>query len=81
MLTGCPVVGTEASLSGMEDYLTHNKTGLVARNNIESFIRETAALIDDKKYRLRLGRAGRVRILELGDRKVNMQKFVKVLGS
>lgn len=80
MLTGCPVVGTESPLSGMEDYLQHNKTGLVARNNIESFIQETQVLIDWKKHRLKLGKAGRDRILEMGDRKSNMQRLVEILG-
>lgn len=79
MLTECPVVGTEAPLSGMEDYLIHEKTGLVAKDNIESFINNTERLIKDKAFRLRLGEAGRVKILEMGDRKQNMQKFVKIL--
>lgn len=79
MLTGCPVVGTKAPLSGMEDYLEHNKTGLVSQNNLDSFIQETESLIFDKKYRSRLGESGRSRILEFGDRKSNMQKLVKVL--
>lgn len=80
MLTRCPVVGTEAPLSGMEDYLRHEVTGLVSKNNIESFVNSTERLINHKILRRMLGGAGRVRILEMGDRKRNMQKLVKVLG-
>lgn len=79
MLTGCPVVGTEAPLSGMEDYLEHNITGLVSKNNIESFIKNAEQLIKHKILRRKLGVAGRDRILELGDRKSNMRKLVGVL--
>lgn len=79
MLTECPVVGTEAPLSGMEDYLEHEITGLVSKNNIDSFIKSTEQLIKHKILRRNLGVAGRERVLELGDRKANMQKLVKVL--
>lgn len=79
MLTECPVVGTEAPLSGMSDYLRHEKTGLVSNNDIESFIANTERLLKDKELRLKLGKAGRVRILEMGDRKQNMERLVKIL--
>jgi glycosyltransferase involved in cell wall biosynthesis len=79
MLTECPVVGTDAELSGMSDYLTHNETGLVADNNLESFIDQVRILVADKELRRRLGKQARQNVLVLGDRKANMLKMVGVL--
>lgn len=79
MLTECPVVGTEAELSGMSDYLVHNKTGLVADNNLESFVEQVRLLVADKELRRRLGKQARQAVLALGDRKTNMQKMIEVL--
>lgn len=79
MLTECPVVGTNTPLSGMEDYLRHEITGLVSKNNIESFIKSTERLIKHKILRRKLGVAGRIRILEMGDRKQNMERLVRIL--
>lgn len=81
MLTECPVVGTNATLSGMADYLKHYETGLVANNNIESFIKNVRLLVKDKELRVRLGKQARQAVLALGDRKANMQKMVEVLGN
>lgn len=79
MLTECPVVGTQAPLSGMSDYLWHEKTGLVAKDSLDFFISNAERLLKDKDLRLKLGKAGRVRILEMGDRKHNMSRLVRVL--
>lgn len=79
MLTECPVVGTNAELSGMSDYLVDGVTGLVAENNYESFLTKVQSLVVQKEYRVEIGKAGGVEILRLGDRKTNMQKMVEVL--
>lgn len=78
MLTECPVIGTNAELSGMEDYLINQETGFVADNTLESFIACTEALVKNKRLRQQLGKAARQKILSLGDRKQNMQKMVEL---
>ena len=77
MLTECAVVGTNAELSGMQDYLIHEKTGLVSQNNLDDFIKETLRFVDDSNFRKKLGIHGRMKILELGDRETNMKKMVE----
>ena len=79
MLCNCCVVGTNSELSGMKDYLYHRKTGCVANNNIESFIRKCEYLIEDENLRKELSINGRNKILELGDREYNMNKFVELI--
>jgi glycosyltransferase involved in cell wall biosynthesis len=79
MLTECPVVGTNAELSGMADYLVHEETGLVADNNLDSFIDNVRRLVEDKGLRVKLGKQARQKILSLGNRETNMHKMVKVL--
>ena len=76
MLTGCPVVGTNAELSGMEDYLKHNLNGLVSNNDFYNFLVNITTLIIDKKLRLRLSSNCRKSIIELGDRTFNMKKMI-----
>ena len=77
MLTECPVVGTNAELSGMQDYLTHMKTGIVSQNNLKSFTESIDFLITSN-LRDELGKNARKKILELGDRKENMIKMIKL---
>jgi len=76
MMTGCPVVGTNADMSGTEDYLVHDYSGLVADNNFESFLKNTERLVNDETLRVELGRNARKTIEDLGDRKTNMQKLI-----
>lgn len=76
MLCEAAVVGTNAPLNGMNDYLYHGTTGLVSDNNIKSFIKTTKYLIDDKNLRKFIGRAGRKKIISLGDREYNMNRLV-----
>ncbi|MGD2072089.1 MAG: glycosyltransferase family 4 protein [Candidatus Thorarchaeota archaeon] len=76
MLVECPVVGTNAELSGMQDYLIHGETGYVSQNNLKDFIKYIEKLIENPFLREDFGRRGRKRILEIGDRKKNMQKLV-----
>ena len=77
MLTETPVVGTNAELSGMQDYLIHEKTGLVSENNFESFLTNVKKLVINENRRKRLGISGRLKILDIGDRKTNMKKMVE----
>lgn len=72
MLTECPVVGTDAQLNGMEDYLIHGDSGLVSANNISAFTEAIEMLLVDKDLRLRLGENARKKVLSLGSRKENM---------
>jgi len=79
MLTGCSVIGTNAKLNGMHDYLTHMQTGLICEDNLESFVEITNKLINNKKLQIQLGKKGRDKILELGSRKQNMIIMVDLL--
>jgi glycosyltransferase involved in cell wall biosynthesis len=72
MLTECPVVGTDAQLNGMEDYLIHGDSGLISANNISAFTEAIEMLLVDKDLRLRLGENARKKVLSLGSRKENM---------
>lgn len=79
MLTGCPVVCTDAPLSGMKDYVINGQTGLVTSNDLTSFISGVCSLILDKEKRLFLSSNARNKILEIGDREKNMKKFLMYL--
>jgi glycosyltransferase involved in cell wall biosynthesis len=79
MLTECPVVSTKAELSGTQDYITDGVTGLAANNNLDSFINNIKWLCKNQKIREGLGKLGRKRILEIGDRQYNMQKLVDLI--
>lgn len=76
MMTECPVVGTNAKMSGTEDYLIHNETGIVSNNDLTSFIKEVEFLAQNKDVRNKLGKNARKKILEIGNRETNMQKLV-----
>lgn len=78
MIQKCSVVTTDAPLAGTSDYIIHNKTGLVSKNNLKSFCKQTRKLIKNKDLRLKLGEAGRNKIIELGDRKENMEKMIEL---
>lgn len=81
MMTECPVVGTSAPLSGMQDYLTHEKTGIITADDLRSFTDGIMMLVSNKNKRIQYGENARERILEIGDRKKNMSKFVKLIES
>ena len=78
MITECPAVTTDAELSGTQDYTIQYKTGIISNNDLKSFIECVNLLIEDKELRLHLGKAARERILEIGDRKKNMQKLISL---
>ena len=79
MLTECPVIGTNAELSGMSDYLIDSVTGFESENNFADFFRKIQSMIIQKDYSLEKGKTGRGEILRLGNRETNMQKMVEVL--
>ena len=76
MMAGRPVVGTNADMSGTEDYLFHMKTGLVANNNFDSFLSKVRTLIIDPDLCNKLGARGRLQVEKIGSRKQNMKKLV-----
>jgi len=76
MMTECPVVATDAELSGTQDYTIQYETGIVSNNDLKSFIECVKLLIEDEPLRLKLGKAARKKVFSLGDRKVNMEKMV-----
>jgi len=79
MLTGCPVLGTDAEMNGMHDYLTHMKTGLICNNNLDSFVKAADSFINDRDLQIKLGNRARYGVLELGSRKKNMSQFIELL--
>ena len=54
-LTGCPCVSTDAPLSGTQDYVIHQKTGYVAKNNLKSFIDAVDMMIHNPGPRRKYG--------------------------
>ena len=77
MMTGCPVVGTDADMSGIEDYTIQYETGIISNNDLKSFIECVNLLVEDEPLRLKLGINARRKIEELGDRKTNMEKLIE----
>lgn len=81
LMTECAVVATKAELAGVEDYIIPDETGLLAENDLRSFLREVDHLYNHAGCRKRLGKAGRKQILKIGDRRKNMEKLVELIGS
>lgn len=79
MLTGCPVVCTNAPLCGMQDYMVDGETGLVSENRFESFVKKIEILLKDKDRLFTYGSNCRQRIFKIGSREENMKKLVKHL--
>jgi glycosyltransferase involved in cell wall biosynthesis len=75
-LTGCPSVTTTAPLSGTQDYIIHNRTGIVTSNNLESFIAGVDLMFRHPKKQKEYTNGILERLSEIGDRKKNMQKMV-----
>jgi len=80
LLTECAVVGTEAELSGIQDYIIPDETGLLSKNDIRSFRVDVEHLYKHPNCRKRLGKGGREKILEIGDRKKNMKELINLIG-
>lgn len=82
MLTECCVVGTNAEMSGMQDYLINGETGLVSENNLENFYENVERLYNDNELRLHLGKQSRLYLLDkIGSRKASMEKFLYTLDN
>ena len=81
MLTGCPVVATNAEMSGTQDYVISGVTGIVTKNIINSFIEGVDSLYQNAGIRKDIGILAREKILELGSREENMKKFINFLES
>lgn len=80
MMTECPVVSTNAEMSGTQDYMVHGSTGLVSHNNISAFSNCVETLVKDSwKYREIMGVNARKKIESLGDRETNMNKLIEYI--
>jgi glycosyltransferase involved in cell wall biosynthesis len=80
MITECAVVGTNAELSGTEDYLIHNETGIVSNNDIISFMKAVEKLVFNSNERLKFGKNGRHKIQSIGSREKNMQVLIDIFS-
>jgi glycosyltransferase involved in cell wall biosynthesis len=78
-LTECCVVGSEAEMSGTQDYLAHNVTGLVSKDDLDSFIKMVIYALENKEVRHNLGGNLRTKIVSLGSRKDNMYKLLELM--
>jgi len=76
MMTGCPVVATNAEMSGTQDYMVHGVTGYISENNLDSFIHYTELLYKSSDTRKQMGREARKQIIKLGSREENMQTLI-----
>lgn len=79
-LTGCPTVGTNVPLSGLQDYLIHQKTGYVTKNDLKSFIDGVDIMLHNPEPRRKYGQNMIYRLHEIGDRSTNMTKLVDLIG-
>lgn len=81
MMAECPVVTTDAEMSGTQDYMVHGITGYVSKNNLDSFTESVEKLYDFPIGRRQMGVYAREKIKFLGSRKENMRKLVNfILG-
>jgi len=79
MMTGCPVVGTNAEMSGTADYLINDFNGIVANNKFESFSTNVEKLVIDENKRLKFGKNAVITMKRMGDRKHNMNILINYL--
>ncbi len=80
MLTGCFIVGTNAPMSGMHDYLEDGVTGFVSDNNYKSFLK-TIERASNELNNESIRENARNKILSLGSRNDNMEKMIKLFTS
>jgi len=78
LLTEGALVSNDSPLSGTMDYAIHKQTSIVSKNDFNSFIKSIEILILNKELRIELGKNGKNKIFELGDRKTNMQKMINL---
>lgn len=81
LMTECAVVATKAELSGVQDYIIPGETGLLSSDNLRAFKSDVDHLYNHKSCRQRVGKNGRKKVLELGDRKKNMKELVDLIES
>lgn len=79
MMTECCVVTTNAPMSGTQDYIFNGISGIISNNDFNSFVIEVDKILSDKKKRVEIGKNGRQTIEKLGDRKTNMEEFVRYI--
>ena len=79
MLTGCPVIGTNSKMNGMQEYLIHGKTGIITENTLDHFVDAVKNLMDDKELQIELGKNAREKVLKIGSRHENMKQFIQLL--
>jgi len=79
MLTEGVVLGTEAELSGMKDYLIYHETGCVSKDFVCDFLEKLELVYCSAEQRKQIGINARNKILEIGDRKKNMEILVKLI--
>lgn len=77
MMSACPVVGTDADMSGTEDYLIDQHNGIIAKNKFSSFSTNVEKLINNENLRTLYGQNARKTIENIGDRKTNMNKLIE----
>lgn len=79
-LCGCLVVGTQAPLAGMSDWLVDKETGFVAYNEYPNFISkiEEAISCTDEEAAV-ISMKAQIAIRKLGTRKENMEKLVSII--
>jgi glycosyltransferase involved in cell wall biosynthesis len=80
MQAECCVVGTDAPMNGMKDYLINAETGIESFNTYESF-RDCIiyCLLVGEETRIKFGKAGRKKILSLGTREYNMNILINYI--
>lgn len=79
MLTECFVIGNNSELSGMADYLIDKETGAVSKNFVCDMIEKVNEYICHPDKRKIMGENGRKKIIEIGNRKQNMEKLVELI--
>jgi len=81
VLSGCLIIGTSAKMSGTQDYLINDQTGFVSDDNLPSFIRKVEFVVKNYHNFNDIIERGRQKIMQLGDRHINMETFVSVINS
>ncbi len=76
MMTGCPVVSTNAEMSGVRDYIMDGESGILTNANLSSFVNDVEHLYNHEDCRKRIGKSAIKSIRNIGDRKKNMQKMI-----
>lgn len=79
MLTEGFVIGTETEMSGMQDYLIHEETGCIAKDFVCDVVEKFEYYYCRPELRKEMGINARNKILEIGDRKKNMEILIKLI--